>query len=67
MTAHAKDALRCSSIAEILNFSLAVPAAKASRTECLIPRKDSQVLNLIATCAAAVCTVVADEGAIAQE
>ena len=67
MAAHAEDSLRRPSISEVFNLPLAVPTPEASCAECLIACQDGKVLNLIATSAAAVGTVVADQGAVAEE
>jgi hypothetical protein len=67
MTTHAENALRCSGIPQILDLPLAIPTPEARGTECLLASKDSQVLDLVTTSTAAVCAVVTDEGAIAQE
>lgn len=67
MTAHAKDALGRPRIAQIFYFSLAVSTSEAGRAKGLISRQDGQVFDLVAACAAAVCAIVADEGAIAEE
>jgi hypothetical protein len=67
VAAHAKDALRGARIAQILNLPLAVATAEAARAESLVASQDGQVFDLVAACIAAVCTVVADEGAVAEE
>lgn len=67
MTFHAENTLRSSGIAEILDLAFAVSAAEARRTERLLPRKDSQVLDLVATGATAVGAVVADQRAITEK
>jgi hypothetical protein len=67
VTAHAKYALGRSRISEILNFALAVSTSETRRAERLVSREDGQILNLVAAGAAAVCAIVADEGAIAEE
>jgi hypothetical protein len=67
VAAHAKDSLRRACISQVLDLPLAVPAAEAGSAERLVTSEDSQILNLVAAGAAAVCTVVADERAIAQE
>jgi hypothetical protein len=67
VAAHAKDALRCPSIAKILNLPLTVAATEACRTECLIARQDGKVLYFVAARTATVRAVIADEGAIAEE
>lgn len=67
MTAHAKDALRSPGITEVVYFALAVAAAEARRTECLVARKNGKVFDLVAACAAAISAVVANQGAVAQQ
>lgn len=67
MAAHAKYALRCPCISEVLDLPLAVPASETRCTEGLIACEDSQILNLVTAGAAAICTVVADERAITEE
>ena len=67
MAGHAEYALRGSGVAQILDLPLAVPTAKACCAEGLVACQDRQVLDLVATRAATVCAVVADEGAIAEE
>lgn len=67
MAIHAKDSLRCASIAKILNLLFAVPAPKALRTEGLVTRQDGQIFDLVATRIAAVGAIAANERAIAQE
>lgn len=67
MAAHAKYALRRSCISEVLDLPLAVPAPETCCAEGLVACEDSQILNLVTAGAAAVCTIVADERAIAEE
>lgn len=67
MARHAKDALRGAGIAEVLNLALAVSTSEAIGTEGLVARQDGQVLDLVAAVVAAVCTVVAYQGAVAEE
>ena len=67
MTGHAEDALRCPRIAKVLNLPLTVPTAEATRTEGLVAGEDSEVFDLVSARVAAVCTVVADQGAVAEE
>jgi hypothetical protein len=67
MTCHAEDALGCPRIAEVLNLSLAVPAAKASGAECLLACEDGQVLNLIVASTTAVCAVVAYQRSVTEQ
>ena len=67
MAFHAEYALRRPGIFEIFNLLFAIPTLEAIGTKRLIPRENGQVLDLVRTDAAAICTVVADEGAIAEE
>ena len=66
MALHAKDTLGGSSVAKVLNLSLAISTAKAGGTEGLVPSKNGQIFDLITAGGAAVCAVVADQGAIAK-
>lgn len=67
MTRHAKYALRGASVSQVVNLPLAVAAFEAVRAECLVTCEDGQVFYLVAAGAAAVCAVVADERAVAEE
>ena len=67
MAAHAEYALRRPGIAQVLDLPLTVPASKTCGAERLVSRQDSQILYLVPTGAAAVGTVIADQGAIAEE
>jgi hypothetical protein len=67
MTAHTEDTLGSARIAQILNLPFAVATAEAARAEGLVAGEDGQVFDLVATGIAAICTVVADEGAVAEE
>ena len=67
MTLHAEDALRSPRISEILDLLLAIAAFEAIGTEGLISGENGKVLDLVAAIAAAVCTIIADEGAITEE
>nr|POE94634.1 hypothetical protein CFP56_16871 [Quercus suber] len=67
MAAHAEDALGRACIAQVLDLSLAVPAAEAGRAERLVAGEDGEVFDLVAAGVAAVGAVVADERAIAEE
>lgn len=67
MTGHAEDTLRGASIAQILNLALAVPAPEAVCTKGLVAGQDGQVLDLVAAVVAAVCAIVAYQGAVAEE
>ena len=67
MAAHTEDTLGSARIAQILNLPFAVATAEAARAEGLVASKDGQVFDLVAAGIAAICTVVADEGAVAEE
>lgn len=67
MTAHTENALRSSSISQVLDLPLAVATPKARCAEGLIPGEDGEVFDLVVAGTAAICTVVADERAVAQE
>lgn len=67
MAGHAKDTLRGAGIAQVLDLALAVPASEAIGAKGLVAGQDGQVLDLVAAMVAAVCAVVADEGAIAEQ
>lgn len=59
MAVHAKDALRGSRVAEVLNLFLAIATLEAIRAEGLITSQDCQVFDLVSAAAAAVSAVVA--------
>jgi hypothetical protein len=61
VTGHTEDALRCSSISKIVDLPLTVATSEAIRAKSLISCQYSQVLDLVVTCATAVCAIVADE------
>ena len=61
MTFHAKYALRCPGVSQVLYFLLAVPTFEAAGAECLVTGEDGQILDLVPTRTAAICTIVADE------
>lgn len=67
MAAHAEYALACACISQILNLPLTIPASETGSAECLITSEDSEILDLVAACVAAVCAIVAYEGAVAKE
>lgn len=67
MARHAEDTLRGTCIAQVLDFALAVAASEAVGAKCLVARQNGQVLDLVAAVVAAVCTVVADQRAVAEE
>jgi hypothetical protein len=59
MTAHAKDPLGCLRVAQIFDFSFAVPASKASGAEGLFSGQDREIFDLIAAGTAAVRAIIA--------
>lgn len=67
MTLHTEDPLGCSSISQILNLLLTIATLEAIRTVCLVAGEDGQVFDLVVAAATAVGTLVANEGAIAQQ
>lgn len=67
MTRHAKDTLRRAGISQVLNLALAIPASEAVCTKGLVAGQDGQVFDFVAAVVAAVCTVVADERAVAEK
>jgi hypothetical protein len=64
---HAEDALRCAGIAQVLDLALAVTAPEAVRAEGLVAGQDGQIFDLVAAVVAAVCAVVAYQGAVAEQ
>jgi hypothetical protein len=64
---HAEDALGGASVAEVFNLAPAVAAAETVCAESLVAGQDCQVLDLVAAVIAAVCAVVANQGAVAEE
>ena len=61
MTTHAKDALGCTRILEVLDLSFAVTTSEASGTKSLISSENGEILNLVGADAAGVGAVIADE------
>jgi hypothetical protein len=49
MAVHTEDTLGSSSIAQVLNFPLAVSAPEALSAEGLFTRQNGQVFNLVST------------------
>ncbi len=66
MAIHAEDALRCAGIPKILDLLFTISTFEASGAEGLISREYCQILNLVSTVAAAICSIVANQGAVAQ-
>lgn len=54
-------------IAQVLNLPLAVAATETLSTKGLVTGENGKVLNLVAAGIAAVGTIAADQGPIAQE
>ena len=67
MTVHAKDALRRSRIAKVLDLFLAIAAFEAVCAESLVTCQYSQIFNLVSAAATAVGAVVADQRPVAKE
>ena len=67
VTFHAEDALGGPCIFEVLDLLLTIPTAEARGTKSLIACQDGQILDLVVACAATVGTIVADQGAIAEQ
>lgn len=67
VTFHAKDALRRPGILEVFNLFLAISAPKAGGTKGLIAGENGKIFDFVPTGTAAVGTIVANEGAVAQE
>jgi hypothetical protein len=66
MATHTEYALRRPCISEVFDFPLAIAASKACGAKCLVSGQDGKILNLVATGAAAVGAVVANERAVAE-
>lgn len=67
MTRHAEDTLRGAGIAQVLDLALAIPTPEAVGTEGLVAGQDGEILDLVAAVVAAICTVVAYQGAVAEQ
>lgn len=67
MTRHAKDALACTRIPQILNLSLAVSTFEAGSAKGLVACEDGEVFDLVSTSIAAICAVIAYERAVTEE
>lgn len=61
MTLHAENALTCASIAQIFDLALAVATFEAVGAESLVAGQNGKVFDFVATCAAAVSAIVADQ------
>ena len=58
---HTEESMRSSGVFEILDLLFAILALETCLAKGPIPREDGQILYLVVTDAAAVCTIVADE------
>lgn len=67
MTAHAKDTLGSARITQILNLPFTVATPEAAGAERLVAGENGQVFDLVAACIAAICAVITNEGAVAEE
>jgi hypothetical protein len=67
MTGHTEDTLRSAGIAQVLDLALAIPTPEAVGTEGLVAGQDGEILDLVAAVVAAICAVVAYQGAVAEE
>jgi hypothetical protein len=65
VTVHAKNTLRSPGVTEIFNSPLAISAFKTVGAKGLVTGQDCQVFDFVSAGAAAVCTVAADQRAIA--
>jgi hypothetical protein len=61
---HTKDTLGCSRVAKILNLALAIATFEAGGAKRLVAGEDREVFDLVSARAAAIGTVIADQGAI---
>jgi hypothetical protein len=67
VTFHAKYPLRRPCIFEILNLLFATPTPKTGGAERLVSGEDGEILDFVPAGTAAICTVVTNEGAVAEE
>jgi len=67
VTLHAEDALRRARITQVFDFTLAIAAFETVCAERLVARENCKVFDFVAAGAAAVCAIVADQRAIAEE
>jgi hypothetical protein len=67
MTFHAKYPLRRPGVFEILNLLLAISTSETGGTKRLVSGENGKILDFIPTGAAAIGTIVADEGSVAEE
>ena len=66
MAAHAENTLGGPSISQVFDLPLTVPTTKTCGTEGLFSSKDGEVLDLVAARGTGICTIVADQGAVAE-
>ena len=67
MAPHAEDALRCPRVSQVLDLAFTVSASEAGGAESLVPGEDGEIFDFVATGAATVGAVVADERAVTEE
>jgi len=67
VTRHAKDALACTRIPQILNLPLAISTFEAGSAKGLVACENGEVFDLVTTGVAAICAVVAYERAVTEE
>ena len=67
MTIHAKDALRSTSVSQIIDFALAIATPKAAGAESLIPSQDGQIFDFASTRGTAIGAVVAYQRSITEK
>lgn len=67
MTSHTEDALCGSRITQVLDLFFTVAATETTSTECLVACENCQIFYLVSTGVAAICAVIADKGAVAEE
>ena len=66
MAFHTEDPLGRSSIAQVVDFLFAVPAAKTAFAKGLFAGEDGEILDFIPACGTGVGTIAADQGTVAQ-
>ena len=67
VAAHAKNALRCAGIAQVLDLPLAVATSETAGAKRLVAGQNGKVLDLVSTRTTTVGAVVADQRAIAEQ
>jgi hypothetical protein len=63
---HTEDTLRRSRVAKILNLALAIATFEARSAKRLVTGEDREVFDLVSARAAAIGTIIADQGAISK-